>query len=500
MFEFYVKETERIAKTVNSYAAKQYINGLREFLSLCEYDALYYIYREQYAKDVNEDKVLTALPDGFYSIPSPNVYGLNKKVEKLNRRAVKLGLPEVGIEECFNYTYKYSDSFTDMPIYQKYTVFKAVTTHKISMGNWSLIARIDREEGGAIISQVPHNVTHYSRAAIKRARAMPGLCDHCNKLRSRRKTFIVRDNSTNSYKQVGASCLKDFIGEDSAGKILSFNTMIKQVCTNVENYPSGAYGAAYIKVADVVNLAHIVSSFYGYVSKAKSESYGGVTTAQRVSEYLFTTRKDPKLEKALLEGITLDFNTNNAIKWAASISDAEVELNEYLGNLRTIARSGIVSARQFGYTVSIPGAYARHLENERRKNKVVPEDPIAEVGTKLSLTMKPTPTDKKKGITLLPAIPVTIVNVRYNDDWGNYNIRFEDTAGRTGYASSKYNTDQDGEELVQGETYTFAGRVKKVGPQRDGGKYTSFNYCSFKPENQTYTDLGQWEALTGPGG
>ena len=41
-------------------------------------------------------------------------------------------------------------------------------------------------------------------------------CDHCNVNRYRRDTFVVHNDETKEFKQIGSTCLKDFFGHDPA--------------------------------------------------------------------------------------------------------------------------------------------------------------------------------------------------------------------------------------------------------------------------------------------
>jgi hypothetical protein len=60
----------------------------------------------------------------------------------------------------------------------------------------------------------------------------------------------------------------------------------------------------------------------------------------------------------------------DAIAWCAEISDQEVDASDYLYNIRTIARRGLVSNRQYGYSASIVSGYQKHLGTLIRKQRL----------------------------------------------------------------------------------------------------------------------------------
>lgn len=477
-FSYHKEEVSRISYLVNPYAAGRYIYGVIESLEQDQAKELLAIHHTAVHKEKEKGNTTNTLPEGFYAIPTENVYSLNKKINKLNNRAHKLDIPPVEIEEIFSYNVKDSDTGR----ITRYTVFKANTDHDITIDGWELVARIDKEEGGPIISVIPGK--EVNKDFLIRSRANPRACDHCHYNRARRKTFILFNKESGDWFQVGSNCLSDFIGEASAKKILSFNTLVKKLTSYLkEDYAEGDSYSSYFSVEDVIDVATTVISFYGYISNSRSSQTGEMPTSARVSQFMYNPAKleETKLAEELKEGIVLDFASKDAISWAASLSDKEVEDNGYLNNLRSIARSTVVNNRQFGYTCSLPGAYARHMDIVRKKNKYNDKEiktPMAEVGQKFSISMKPTATDKKQSIELLPATTITIISIKYNEDWGNWNIRFEDPCGKTGYTTTSIARSTAGEDLKERSQYLFEGRVKKVGSGKYS-PYTTFNYCRF---------------------
>ena len=50
----------------------------------------------------------------------------------------------------------------------------------------------------------------------------PANCEHCDLPRNRNQTFLLENTETQEQKQVGSSCIDDFLGHDSLKKALWF--------------------------------------------------------------------------------------------------------------------------------------------------------------------------------------------------------------------------------------------------------------------------------------
>jgi hypothetical protein len=124
-----------------------------------------------------------------------------------------------------------------------------------------------------------------------------------------------------------------------------------------------------------------------------------------------------------------------AVEWVESITDAEVEENDYLYNIRAIARSGMVERRTLGFAASIVPAFERATEVKEPKK---PSKHIGEI---------------KKRSTFLLVLKRHFV---YDGDYGSsHRYIFEDQDGNVlvWKASSAH-------DMVEGHLYNVKGTVK----------------------------------------
>ncbi|CAM6053382.1 unnamed protein product [Sphagnum tenellum] len=148
--------------------------------------------------DETEDRTI------FY-VPDVNLNKFQAACAKLSRKAEKIGCSEIKPFIFGHTTQKLSDGYE----HRVYEVLFTVDVPKIE--GWTFIARIDHaNETGNIIRVVPNTKV----AVPERYRTSAPNCDHCNKIRRRRDTFVLHCEATDEFKIVGSSCLVDFFGHD----------------------------------------------------------------------------------------------------------------------------------------------------------------------------------------------------------------------------------------------------------------------------------------------
>lgn len=119
-------------------------------------------------------------------------------------------------------------------------------------------------------------------------------CEHCNKIRNRRKSYLVYNVESKAWKQVGASCIKDFLGSSD---ILAMFEFISDIFIGAfegddsdfcgEGGGSGTGPKAHNRDA-ILHLAARLIIAQGYI-KAEKDDYGQVLnhpTTQRVADLL----------------------------------------------------------------------------------------------------------------------------------------------------------------------------------------------------------------------
>lgn len=329
-----------------------------------------------------------------FEIPSPNLAKFQTKWEKLVRRANKLGIvpPTYTIlkEEPRKHTVKRERfnelknkmEWVDEDVVMIYHLVEVQHPQVKVPGGWEFVASLEHSEEGNII----HNISGKDLPA--KYRDCGAWCDHCSVARNRKDTFVVMDAQSN-YKQIGRNCLAEFFGID--GTAYANAAEIYFTASELADASQESYGGSSGPFFDYLEtfLSHVaeVIATNGWVSRKtarlREEETGRTvfSTADIALTHLhpspYQKREDRLYDEPSSKSEEL---AKEAIKWCEAISDVEVEDNEYLHNIRIIARRGIVGAKQYGYAASIVSAYNRTLVEYQAKEKRPVSQYVGEVG------------------------------------------------------------------------------------------------------------------------
>lgn len=307
-------------------------------------------------------------------IPEFRVATLTAAIEKLNKRARRLNLPEITIRLTGNRDLRNFTQITEGSETVFTSVVEAVEVEVDGtspvLADWQFVATIDRIENSNVFNaspvfkgQIPH-----------RFRECSHNCEHCRVNRVRNNTFVLNNIKTGEFKQVGRTCLKDFLGHASVASITdaaSIFASLTEMYTEASEF-SGCGGGTWSEMYDLkVILAWTVNVIreYGWVSRATAEESYRVSTRDHVVELV--TNKPKSKEVALkLEALRATTEANLAeaeacLAWVRTLgTDNE---NDYLANLAAVCSLDMVSKKRLGLAVSAVAAYQRHVEQERQK-------------------------------------------------------------------------------------------------------------------------------------
>jgi hypothetical protein len=87
----------------------------------------------------------------------------------------------------------------------------------IKLGNWQVLGQLEAAEAGTLVFSVTSDEEELQ--ALRDRVPHASNCDHCNTLRRRRFTYLLRCTETRAFRLVGKSCLRDFTGIDPAAAL-----------------------------------------------------------------------------------------------------------------------------------------------------------------------------------------------------------------------------------------------------------------------------------------
>jgi len=285
-----------------------------------------------------------------FSIPLEKLDAVKKRMEKLTRVAEKLGIPPMVMDVVGTEDKKYTDE-DGKEYYVKNVVIRILGDPPVLNG-WRLVARILHGEEGNIIKAVPGQAVplEYRESAPK--------CDHCQKSRARRDTFVVTNGQ--EWKQVGTNCLADFLGHQDPRAYVSLAEAYANLASELESWEgegggmrterSGLGATEYLAAVSAVRRARGWMSRTKVKEKQAAGDYGAMATADLAWGYMTNpnARKDMKDVEVTDDDVK---GAEAALEWARELRKKD-DLSDYLWNLAVAASSPVVYERTKGILAS----------------------------------------------------------------------------------------------------------------------------------------------------
>jgi len=362
-------------------------------------------------EDRRDEEAADAAPIGVpgaevketYRIVDWRLARLQERVEKLNRRAERLGLPPIALavegeeleELVFPRGHRLAGEKTGKV--NRWLTIRLTGQAPVIEG-WKLIARVEHHgAAGNIITKAPGA----EGIGVEAYRAAPPDCDHCHTERRRLDTFLLvkLDEADGGVRQIGRNCLADYLRTADATvatriAFLEALGALRAECEAAEagDEEGGGGGGGRDLWGLVTFLATTVIAVRkdGWVSRAaerKAEEEGRRDRRATVNE-VFTLlmgpgtnadqeerdwHKDRRPTPADIE------KAEKVIEWGKALPAT----TEYKQNLRVALGLDYVPARQTGLVASAVAAYQRAVEkDEERKTRAARPDAghVGEVG------------------------------------------------------------------------------------------------------------------------
>lgn len=395
-----------------------------------------------------------------YLIHSSNIEALNLKIEKLNKKANKLNVPTIEIKEI--------EIRKEVDVKTKEVNFYhliEINGEAPKLNGWKFVARIEtiKENRYNLIFVAPNE------SVPSKYRETGSTCDHCSTNRFRKFTYILKSEN-GEYKQVGSSCLKDFLGHTNPHSYANYLEWIEDLIVfaeDSEEYNRSSYGIRDIKF----DLAYYVSYVAEYIkqtvyflSKGKAQEQERISTADAVWNEIHN--KELKFENRTVKEISEESKqlANDALEWAISLKDKN-DLSDYQHNLQLSCEVNAVDWRSSGIVASLITAYQYEKEMIEKKEKIKEERKDSEyfgtVGERQEFTLE---VIKKTGFST--QYGWTVLHI-FKDQNGNV---------ATWFSSNK--------EFDEGQTVVLKATIKEH-REYDGTKQTVLTRCNEVKKKKT---------------
>jgi hypothetical protein len=375
-------------------------------------------------------------------IVASRVSELRDKIAKANKRLAKAGIAQqftLNVGEPYEVSYTTDSGFT----MSDRKVEVSLNTPTLGYNGWTFVATLAFEEAGTVVRTVPGQTCSY-RPSTK-------VCDQCGTARYRTETFVVRNDETGEYKQVGRNCLALFFGLTPALWIFSYDPINDLANEDSEGGSSAGYRDNRVLTEDIV-LAAMAASDEG--RGYKPASFEGETTKGQTQDVLFanyaTVRSDYDRQfNAWLDETRATVVTMREAGLGAQVLDLVRNLkgsSEYAENARILANSEYVDIKNLGLVASFAKLWANEQSYaaERKAKAEANADKINEFFG-------------EKGQKLVVEGTVTMIRL-IEGQWGN--SRLVVVLSDQGYTFKSFSTSAFVWDLEEGDKVTIAGTVK----------------------------------------
>jgi len=398
-----------------------------------------------------------------------NLVAFGSKIDKLNRRAKRLGLPEItytvaGERQEDADIFEIAEGEARKVGTEKIIVHDLVLNNvePVKVNGWSFAAVLEPLGERNLILPV------FGTEVPERFLTSGCACEHCGKHRSRKNVFVIRNGD--DFKQVGRACLRDFVGSDSAETVANQFAFYGEIYYDLDAYCRGErdlWSGGGERSYDLEHVLPIVVAHlneFEFVSGTKSFNIGTPSTktvikleltapekkikvtdadiaeAEKIIEFFASLPQDKLITRRRLQKLD-EYGNFLGYEWEASP-------NQYLWNIHTICAAGYFGEKALGIVCSIVTAYDNHIKGEARQ--------LAQEALRASSRHEGTKGDRIE-------ITGTIIRTFSFDTEFGTTHKIVLNAGGLCYVVSEPKTFLDGKEVLnldEGHTIKFKGTIK----------------------------------------
>lgn len=303
----------------------------------------------------------------IYAIHEGNLDRLQKKLTRIRNKCMKYGCDfhyaEVGEE------FRVVDEGTEDEHMERYVLVECEGTAVVN--GWKFAATLEHTSHGNIVRsaidiQVPN-----------RYRDCGPECEHCKSSRHRKDTYLVFNEETGEFKQVGSSCVCDFTGGLNAEVVASYLSLL----TTIEEYESRPVGSSYTPYYDVREILRYAVDYVDHVGYHSSYGEGESTKEMVVDAMRYDRGKGGEATRRAIQRyrdrFNPDYNSEELAKRVETIIEYFKSLDpnddesssDYMRNLITLAHSDCIQYRNIGYVVSMVVTYNK-IQDRIQERKV----------------------------------------------------------------------------------------------------------------------------------
>ncbi len=309
----------------------------------------------------------------LYHIPLDRAKKLRKKLEFLNCRAIKNNVETIPFSFSAPYDKVVNDvegekvlTFTDLEL--NVDMFRPID-------GFTFLASVEHSLNGNIIINRNPDIKIPDEYRIS-----GNHCDHCDVDRYRKNTYILYNETTKEYIQVGSTCIKDFLG---------FNVSLIASRFQLINIIEGFCGEHVTGGQRIVNLktflaiVGVLIDEYGYIS-TKSLSQRDDTAVPTGQDAFKVATTISNYSTEIRRKVTDEHrdNVDKVLEWFEKQDTSK----DYFYNLSVVIKNNYVTSKVANLTASIMAVYLKAMAEAREPK--VPSEHFGVVGERVQMEVE----------------------------------------------------------------------------------------------------------------
>ena len=384
-----------------------------------------------------------------FQIPAENLVHLDTVLEKINKKARKLKC----IEATTNIVGFIPATFDrdGNQLFAAYYDIEVVGFAPVIPG-WSFMGTIEHTEAGNILRSVPGNEIPETFRTAK------ANCDHCKVYRSRKDTYVVK-NEAGEVKQVGHNCVQDYLPGVTPEQLAFAAQWVKEIRELCSEGFEGGRSASGVELTHFIAVAAEMVLTEGYRAAAHPDGSTGKSALHNIQMAREWAKNESTRKLIVYPTARAHALAEEAIAWRTANKETPFELNQAIA-----LENPIVPLRNTGLVASVLFSYQRAMDLLKAKEIKVPVAPSSFFG------------EVKKRYDLILTLTKKL---SFEGEMGTYYILlFKDEAGNV----FKWGTG-NGYNLYEGSQYKVRGTVKKHETYRDVNQ-TTLTRCKLEDLRQ----------------
>ena len=305
------------------------------------------------------------MPDSTeYTILARRVPELEKRVKRLNKKGGNIVLTV--LRERVERLEAVPEA--DLPVRNRYVADVALQGLAVIVSGWTFLAALEWINGAQIVTHAPG--IDIPREYWDREPE----CEHCGFERKRIYTYVLRSES-GKYKQVGKTCLKDFLGSTDPGLAVNVFALMSDLADwGGEEDEEGGCSSGRLVGYDALTLLAVTSAMIrenGWISRGKCPM-GELSTSEQALDVL-AKNPCPELTAGDVE------KARSTLAWVESL-EAKSDYEHNLKTVLTGQEDCFVRSKHAGLACSAVAGYDREQNRQAAQAAQVPSTHFGEVG------------------------------------------------------------------------------------------------------------------------